>query len=313
MAGPLEPTTGYHFIHVVPEMHAYQDILQCYRHVSSRLPWMETLTFPEWMPRREEELRKPENCAILWGHHFDGDLDTPPAAKLVVHFSEWVGNPEDLTTSDNNQRNAFERFLSDIGRFDAVFCHTPTIAKKMSELAPKANVHVAPIGYEPEVMGRPDWGKLKRNMIVFCGSRTFRRRQVLGLFSQYLPITDISNNYGLARKGLLDESRATIYIHHMPGIVAFATFRIWQTIASSAVLISEPMDTWPSVPGRHHIEIPWVTQENVREVSRSLGQQVMDSQRCLAMARLAHKELSSFSAEQAMKDYILPVARELRK
>jgi len=86
--------------------------------------------------------------------------------------------------------------------------------------------------------------------------------------------------------------------------------RLWQSIASSAALISERRDAWPAVPGKHYVSIEPATKTNLRRFLSELDY-VLNHYPLEDMAKLAHEELSLYTIDRCMEEYVVPATKGL--
>lgn len=280
----------------MPNDAIFGETLACYRAAVSRLPWMSVASWSEWSAKRIE-WQEPGNAIILWWWNYPGLLQVVPPqrkASLALWYGESVGPPEKLCP---HQRGIFSGLEWYFRTVDLVLVGSPLAARF---LAPRCKrVAYAPIGYDPKIMGTPDWSAPKEYDFGYCGFPIGRREWIVPALKRRFGKRFL-NFFGpsrLERKRIYDRCRAVLYIPHseepsLPGL------RIWQSIASSAPLITEKRDCWPAVPGKHYIEVPETKIENVDrfvdQVERALKLPLMD------IARRAHDELSVYTADRAM-------------
>lgn len=306
MTSPLRhPDTGYRYTYVIPPHASYADVRASYGRATETLPYLDVLGDDEWAARCPEILDDPSRFVVIMGsaHNLP---QSPRRCGLAIYYSEMIGPPEDLP---QNQRPVLQELRSRASSCDAVLVHTPMAADFLRGLLPETPLHVAPSGYDPVVMGLPDASLPKANDLVFYGFTGDRRRSVLELLRGRLKhrLTEFGGSYGRERHAVLNASRAILNIHHGPRI-AHAAFRTWQAVATSAPLIMEPLDAWPSVAGRHYIEIPWLSPDNAEEVGRYVDDQLREAPTLMALARRAHEELSEFSIRRCVEDYVVPIS-----
>src|SRR4029077_17635096 len=113
----------------------------------------------------------------------------------------------------------------------------------------------APIGYEPDVVGVPNWEVKKRRDSALRVNMIGRRTRILkdlgrALGERLLPV----ECFGMDRKHQLDKSRIDLYVGHSDDL-SFPGTRLWQVLGPSAARVTERRDAWPAVSGRHFIEL----------------------------------------------------------
>lgn len=288
---------GRRYIHIIHRYWVFFENLLCYGYATERLPWMSVAPWDQWSADRPE-WQDPNNVIILWLWGTPGMLDVVPEnykASLVIWYIESVGPPEGLCS---DQRPVLERYLGYFKKPDLVVVGFPSSAKFLEPYCRK--VIYAPTGYDPGIMGKPDWSAPKEYDFGFCGLEAGRRNWIFPAMRKRFGgrFLHITGRFGLDRKVLYDRCRAVLYIAHSTE-PCFAPLRIWQSIASSAALATERRDVWPAIPGRHYIELP-EAQENdidwfIDQVEGVLKMPLEE------IARRAHDELAGYSVDRAME------------
>jgi len=292
------------YIHIFPRPgFIFDEIIACYKAAASRLEWMSVSSWPaEWSANRPE-WQDPNNTIILWWVPFPTLLDVVPPqrkAAFAIRYMESIGPFEKLCSL---QKSAFTRSLRAFEVPDVLFVESPSAAEFIRPYCQKAAAY--PVGYDPEVMGTPDWSTPKEYDFGFCGIMTGRRDWIIPALKRRFgsKFIQIWGPYGLERKRIYDRCRVALYVPHSEEI-CLPGMRIWQFISSSAALVMEKRDGWPAIAGRHYIELPEAKESEldkfIDQVEQVLKQPLEE------IARRAHTELSGYTVEKAM-EYITSV------
>ena len=96
-----------------------------------------------------------------------------------------------------------------------------------------------------------------------------------------------------------------------PDVDSFSTWRIWQTLGSSACLVGEKGDSWPFVAGDHFVGLPTIDWVNVEGVAVDLKRILGDTD-LLGVARRAHEEVAhAYTCRRCLDDYLVPAGGEI--
>ena len=289
--------TKRHYIHLIHRYWVFFENLLCYGYAMDRIPGMSVYPFDQWSAGRPE-WQDPNNVIILWLWSSPGMIDVIPKerkASLAVWYIESVGPPEGLCP---DQRPVLERFLGYFKVPELVIVGFPSSAEFLKPYCRK--VIYAPTGYDPAVMGTPNWSAPKKYDFAFCGLEAGRRNWIFPALRKRFGtrFIHITGKFGLDRKSIYDQCRVVLYIAHSVE-PCFAPMRIWQSIASSAALVTEKRDVWPAVAGRHYIEVPEAKETELDQfidrIERTLDQPLEE------IARRAHEELSVYTVDRAME------------
>jgi len=299
------PKSGLRYLHIFPDYSSYADVYQSYKKAAEKLAWMEVLLLGEWPKRKDAACADPALCVIFWGHNVGVAVDRK--CLVGLHYSESLASLEDLKAFERNQYRQFDEFLKRIDFVDFVFAHTPLAVEQMKWYIPHEKIVLAPTGYDPDVMGRPDWSIPKIHDLVHYGCPTYRRRTATALIQSRLhhKVSNLTNKYGRDRQSALNRSKAILTIQHTPKL-AFPTFRLWQAITSSASLVIEPIDVWPALPNQHYLQIPWVDQASADKVAAQLDEALADANRLAGLARRAYEDLSKYTPGYCMETFVIP-------
>lgn len=302
----LHPEAKRHYRHVFKRSPFFDEIRDSYKSAALRLPWMSVDALEDWTSRRHEWFRS-EFVLVFWGVFPPFEIPARRKATLALRFTESVGDPELLAECQVENMRAFSRRAKDP---DVLICGNPDVADYWSRLC--RSVCVAPVGYEPEVLGRPDWDKEKRFKLSFRGSDIGRRlwiREILE--ATFGPEFLKMELYGSERKAALDATVADLYVGHSEDY-AFPGMRLWQVISSSAALISERRNAWPAVPGRHYVSLDPLIKANSKRWLDELAY-TLRHQPLLEIARRAHGELSTYTIDRCMEEYLVPATKGLSR
>lgn len=312
--------TGFHYIHVFFHNDAtYSEIYESYLEETNHTPWMSVITIDQFrlckLDKNSPYHTNPSCVYILW---IPEQVDPPEQrkSKIMTRFNESIGHiSQQHLCHTVPWEQSFPGAQCNVGlellhknEADILLSTTKFGAEYLRNMG--LNAHFAPIGYNPTIMGIPDFTKKKDFGLVYYGGSNpgDRRQTLLPKLMDKLCITDISGNYGLQRQKILDRSKAVLHISQAEN-GSFESMRLWHAIASSAVLFAEEKETYPAIPNRHYIQIPKLSLDNLSMVVE-LIQQKMQSD-LSDIAKLAHQELSTYTIRYCMDNYIVPLSATL--
>jgi hypothetical protein len=289
-------------MHVFPTSEFFSEIRDCYQSAARRIPWMSTDELSNWTVDRLE-WGEQDLVLIFWGRM--PSVPKHRRATLVFRYTESVGDPELLIEA---QRDLMTAFAAQAHLPDLLLAGCPAVANYWSQLC--RAVAVAPMGYEPTILGEPDWSTKKCFDVAYRGHYVDRRTWLLRRLQRHLQNRfHWIHSFGLNRKRELDACRADLYIGHSVEY-GFPGARLWQSIASSAALLTEPRDVWPAVPGRHYVELPLAKHDDWRrfvvEVSEIVNSAPLDE-----ISRTANRELSTYTIDRCMSEFIVPAVSKV--
>lgn len=308
MVDNKHPDLGLEFIHVISdESPTFHDVYRChqYVYVSGIANWIKVISSNQYKTLLTDQTSQyytdPTCVYILW-HDWEGNMPSGRQARVFLHYSELIGDPQYLT---DNQREMFTQFLTTANKYDRIFVHTKWAAQYLKTYI--SNVFYAPVGFEPDVMGIPDYTVTKAYDIVFYGSWAGRRQTIIPTLRAELKhkLTDVVGVFGQARHRELNKARAIIHIPFTDNS-SFTTMRLWQAITSSAVMLIEPTDTWPAVAGQHYIQIPHITDQNIGDIAKAIDT-ALDNTNLVEMSKAAFTDLSKYTVKYCHDNYIIPV------
>lgn len=291
----------FRYIYVFPPLAVFREVQACYRRAAFCFDWIRVEDLSDWSPKRSE-WKDPGNCIVFWGCH--PRIPDGRAAKCALRYTESAGPVQGLIV---NQRAEME-CIALLGKVpDIVFVGTPAVKTILEPFCRK--VVVAPIGYDAVVMGIPDWSRPKHGDVCFHGTPVGRRTWLIPILKSRLGSRfQVISKMGRSRQEAVNRCKAALYVGHSeePG---FPGMRLWQAVATSAALITEARDAWPAVPGRHYIAIPPARENDpeafIGDLEKALQQPLLE------IARMAHEELSKYTIEKCIADYVVPEIEKL--
>jgi hypothetical protein len=280
---------------VFQDLPVFSEAMECHRRAAARLGFVCIEESGAWAANRLE-WNDPGNVILFWGGH--PQIPSNRRARCALRYTESSGPPEGLIP---NQRAEQDWLVKNGRAFDVVFVGTPGV-KAAVEQNCKRTVAV-PIGYDAGTMGIPDWNAKKSRELCFYGSLMGRRQWIIPFLGSRLGHRfHMVHKFGRLRQKTLNGSRAILYVGHSkePG---FPGLRLWQAIATSAALVTEDRDAWPAIAGRHYVPIPEAREDNPEELAASI-ESALD-QPLQDIARKAHEELSTYTVDRCLSDYVM--------
>jgi len=301
----FHPQTDLHYVHVFPGTDVFREVYLCYKKASERLPWMSA----KFVATYEPEFWNRDIMLIFW-HEFPYEIPAGRRSKIALRWTESAGNG-----LQGDQASSLERFKQVAPIPDLVLCGCPSVMDFVRPMVRRVGLH--PIGYDPEIMGWPNWACEKKYDVAFYGSPCARRDEILGAVRKLLGDRFVLvNSFGMDRKAVLDQSRSVLYVGHSRER-SFPGMRIWQAISSSAALLTEERDAWPAVRGTHYVSLADPMRPNLPDThSEYLGVFLARLERALAtglgpIAQKAHDDLRAYTVERCM-EYVVQASRDLR-
>lgn len=298
---PVERTTGLHHVHVFPQDAAFAEIAACYRAAAARLGWMSVEGLEDWSPYRLD-WRNPEIAAVFWGRL--PEIPADRSVKVVLRYTESVGRPEALV---ENQRREIREFIPRAGLPDLVITGCPAAAEFMAPFC--RNTAHAPVGYDAETMGTPEWYAVKEFDLVFYGTPVGRREWILPAVEKRLGRRFLwIGCFGAERKTAVERARYVLHVGHSAE-ASFPGMRLWQAAATSAALITEKWDAWPAAAGTHYVELAPAAEESLDvfldALENALGEPHGET------AWRAHEDLSRYTVERCVEEFVVPAVKRL--
>lgn len=295
------PASGLHYVHLFPTDKVFLETRECYRAAAGRIGWM-SVGNPEDWPPDGPDWKDPGIMAVFWARL--PALPADRAAKVAFRYTESVGKPELLI---GNQRADMDGFMPRAGEPDLVVVGNPAAADFMRPFCRRV-VH-APIGYERDVMGAPDWSAEKSFDLSFYGTMVGRREWIIPAVEERLGGRFVRIGcFGAERKAVVERSKAVLHVGHS-GETSFPGMRLWQAVATSAVLVTERRDAWPAVEGRHYVGLPAAERERPGVFVDALVEALKAPYH--EVAGRAHEELSRYTVERCMEEFVVPATAGL--
>lgn len=198
-------------------------------------------------------------------------------AKVFFVYCEPLG-PVSGMTGDGR---AYMTSLQSIAHlFDGILVHTPDMRTLMrmtlAEWGVNIPVGVFEAGLHLDAVVQPDFTTPKDIEFLFYGAMAGKRAWSVPLLKEKLGsrLCIAEGYYGKALGALLNRSKVSLYIAHSD-VTSFSTWRIWQTMATSAALAIECLDgqeadAYPLMPYEHYLPLPKLTRFNVDEFVNKL-------------------------------------------
>lgn len=304
------PVTGLHYYHVVPPTWgAFIDVHASYTDFSSRTSWSSIISPDEFLGLKLGSLYQDERSFfVLWDHMLSaGPIDQRKAIVVPV-YSEAIGLSTKMLPSHCDVLDKFRLFSEG---YDAIFAHTPWMASTLAAITGRSEAFVLPLGWNPNVSGLPRFDGPKHRDLTFHGSIAGRRRMILPFLTEKLGtrLTMLSGTFGRALLGALDTARGALYVAHSE-VESFSTWRIWQVVSTSCALVAEPGDCWP-MTDNHYVKIPFVTMENIDDVTREL-EHIVRNIPLVEFAKLLHKDLGpEYTVDQCVDRFLVPASETI--
>lgn len=282
----LHPKTRKRYFHVVEPTPTFLDVYGSYRRLSSELKWLNVIN-PQAFRELTYELKDEKNVYILWH-----DQKVPPdrKCKIVIHYSEMVG---DIGTFDA-QKDMLKTFIDKINTYDAILVHSLTAKDYLKQYA--KNVEYIPIGYDQNVYGKPNFDTPKEYEMVFYGSPVGRRIEIVKyLQSHFKDKLHTTSLFGKERQELLNKTRINLMIPWAKSC-SFTSMRLYQSIGSSATLLTEKHETYPAEAGKHYVQIEDFDDQKktIEQIEEALSKDLT------SISKQAHEDLSKVDTKQSM-------------
>jgi hypothetical protein len=300
------PKTGLHYIITFRVGPAYRDAIRLYTKIAEQHDWLECIPEPELLERMEEIAADERNFVVMWGVW----APRPPADRKAIFtrvFSEALNTEaRPMIRAHRDWLVAAQRGLRHV---DAAFGHTPWMAEQLARHAGRG--FVLPMGWDPDIFGSPKWDSPKHYRLSYVGVLAGKRSWLVPMMAEQLGdhFFNATGCWGNRIIEVFNQSRANLYVSHSD-IQSFSTFRIWQTVASSAALIAESgRDCWPMTE-EMYIGLPMLTKENARVVCEGL--KYIPDEDFIAKSRALHEGLAHFTIEHIVNQYLIPASIDLK-
>jgi hypothetical protein len=141
------------------------------------------------------------------------------------------------------------------------------------------------------------------------GSQPTGRRNV-GRASRFaIELTVLHAVYGPNMNDAMNRAKATLYIAHS-NVRSYSTWRIWQALASSSILVTEVGDWWPLSPSLC-FSLPKLSPENISEVARMISS--ISHEEALGCAMALHDTLRHFTTSFCVNEYVANQTAEITR
>jgi len=292
----------YRIIYVFPPNYVFDEIRLCYERAAARIGGI-TINhdYYYWTPEKKEW--DDPNLAIIFLCNIPWVVPARRKAKFIFQYVESVGDPAKMVPQ---QRKWLTYYMTRAHEPDLFIGGTPPVRDFWARLGCRSIG--APIGYDPEVMGVPDWTRQKDYDLGFCGLLVGRREWILPAIARRLGKRFLNiQGFGRPRNDAFNSCKAMLYVGHAEE-TAFADMRLWSAVSTSAALITENRDAWPAVPGLHYIPLPHAQKDDpdafVNSIEASLKLPLMD------IARRMHEDLSAYTVERCIEEFVIPAIED---
>lgn len=304
------PDTGLHYVMVVPSSWgAYVDIFAMYSRVERHNQWLSVVdSFEATFLHHRNDANVLFVCWSLIGPRAF-DLNDRKCLVTGV-YSEAYDRDRSKMIVDHQLH--YDRFVEESKSYDAVFTHTPWMMEEVSRGCCKPG-YVLPVGWDPLVMGEGRWRSPRRIHFLYWGSRAGRRELFLPYLQEKLEgyLVDGTGMFGRELLAKLDTAHAALYLAHS-NVASYSTWRLWQSVATSACFVGEPGDTWPFEADKHFLTFGLMTSENCRESVDEIRRIGTDETRMRATARRAREEVGEkFIIDRVLSDWLIPASAHM--
>lgn len=303
------PKTGLHYIVSFRQAPPYDDAMRMYERMAVKYEWLECIKEPELIDRMDTIAADERNFVVVWGAW----SPRPPGGRKAM-FTRVYGEAldEDLSNMLPHHRNWLGSAQANIRHMDGVFGHTPWMAGQLSDDRFETPGFVLPVGWDRHTFGEPDWSAKKMHRFTYVGAVAGKRSWVVPGMKRILG-DDFHHAHDVWGPGLcqvLNASAANLYLSHTD-IHSFSTYRIWQTLSSSAALIAESgRDCWPLADDMY-IKMKSITQPNGPSVTRVI--QAIPNTVYLKSSKRLHDGLAEdFCIEKVIENYLIPASQAIK-
>lgn len=289
----------YRITYVFPPNKVFDEIRACYERAAAMIGDITVNPHLHMWGPANPEWNDPNHAIIFWCQLPYQQVPILRKAKCVFQYMESVGHPQDLTPDQNSYLSSnLARSLEP----DLFIAGTPTVVDFWNRHGRRAAL--APIGYDPEIMGVPDWHRPKLYDIGFCGSMTGRRMWIIPAvqkrFGSKFLVTDL---FGRERNEAFNACRAMLYVGHSTER-AFADLRLWSAMSTSAALITEDREAWPARRGLDFFAVNPAREENPDAFVDSLEAALLAP--LPSFARNMNEHLAPYTVDFCIEKYTIP-------
>ena len=226
-------------------------------------------------------------------------------AKAALVYSEAIGDRALMLPVHVDELNRLEHAI-EFEQYDATFGHTPWMRDQLRR--PSCPSFVFPLGWDEDIYGNPGFDFPKIHDYIYYGTPVGHRVATIPFLKQNLgdKIYDISGEFGKKIMAELNMARANLYIRHS-SVESYSTWRIWQTLGTSAAIVSEPGDSWPLDPERHMVLLDGQEWNNMY-LKPQILEKILTDVDLLAVAKLAHEEVAlKYTCEYCINEFLVKV------
>ena len=303
----VHPKTGLHYIVSFRACPAYDDAMHMYERMAEKYDWLECIREQELIRRMETIAQDERNFVVIWGVW----SPRPPQERKAMFTRVWSeAYDDDEMNMIKHHRDWLSSARANIRHMDGVFGHTPWMASRME--TDSVPGFALPMGWDPEVMGTPDWEAEKKHRFTYIGAIAGKCRWLVpgmqgALGDEMHQPQDIA---GKSRTDMFNASHANLYLSHAD-VHSFPTFRIWQTLCSSAALIAEKgRDCWPMTE-EMYIGMPTIARANGPKVANMI-KSVPNDMYAMTARRLHDGLATDFTIEKILEDYLIPASIKIK-
>lgn len=302
------PGTGFHYLHVMPRVPAFETVRLVYEAFASRCMWTSVIDSKDFdLLKGSEAYQDPDLFVVTWDRSCAGPKDRRKA-KVACLYTGPLGSLDKMLPE---HAAAWDDLFARARDYDMILGSTPFVSAEIRRRLGMP-VEIFPVGWELS-FGVPDWSVSRNHAFVYYGSPIGKRAWAIPA------IRDILGDRFLDKTGtfwgigdVLRHTLATLYVTHSD-VDIFSTWRIWQALPSGAAMVSEKADLWPLVPDVHYVVIPTITKENVETVAGRLRMILSEPSELAGVARRAWNDLGpSFTVDKCVMDYLVPASRKCR-
>ncbi|MDD5007574.1 MAG: hypothetical protein PHC68_04115 [Syntrophorhabdaceae bacterium] len=307
------PNTGVHYAHVIPgAWGAHVDVHATWSKLARIYPWISVHEPSSVFGASDEKfpLWNDKNALIVvWGGVPKVRKQENRKARTALVYSEAIGAQQNMLPEHLKEIERLDKAIAE-KQYDVVLGHTPWMVGELEKHDCKS--FLLPLGYDEGVYGSPRFEGPKLYDYVYYGSNVGKRLLAIPFLKNQLGerIHDISGCFGRLVSSELDRSRANLYIAHSD-VQSYSTWRIWQTLGSSAAIVGEPGDSWPLDPARHMVTLETIDWVNACDVPERL-MKILQEIDLLGIARLAYEEVAKkYTCEYCLREFLVPVGASL--
>lgn len=303
------PETGFHYLHVMPRVPAFEIVRNVYESFSSRCMWSSVVDAKDFDALKGSEAYQDKDLFIVVWDRSPAGPKEDRKAKVACLYSDPLGPQGKMLPEHAGVWSGWSKTAHE---YDMVLGATPFVA---AELKRRVNVtaEVFPVGWEP-LFGSPDWTMSKDHTFVYYGSPIGKRTWAIPAVSRILGdrfVDKTGTFFGISAS--LRHSIATLYVAHSD-IDTFNTWRIWHAMPAGAAMVGEEKaDLWPLESGVHTVQIPTITPENVETVAGRLKMILSEPSILAEAARRAWSEIApGFTVDKCVRNYLVTASKKCR-